>query len=267
MLIRHLPAVETLGSADVICTDKTGTLTENRMSLKLLVLARDLVAASPASLAPQSYEADRRFAEVARWCQSLQAASAQPEGWLGDPMEIALVKLAAPLLPADEDSPRIGELAFDTDRKRMSTIYRTPAGPALYTKGALETVLPRCSKAAVAAGDELLDGEMIRRVREAEADLTDRGLRVLALAWRALPPEAPFPTDERDLTFLGLVGFEDPPRAGVAEAVATARAAGIKVIVTTGDHPHTDSGSGSPGRPDRRRASGGDHRNPSASSF
>lgn len=238
VLIRHLPAVETLGSADVICTDKTGTLTENRMLLKLLVLPRDLAAATPAKLAPQSYEADRRFAQVARWCQSLQPASDQPEGWLGDPMEIALVKLAAPLLPADEESPRIGELAFDTDRKRMSTIHCTPAGPVLYTKGALETVLPRCSKAAV-AGDEQLDGEMIRRVREAEADLTDRGLRVLALAWRALAPEEPFPADECNLTFLGLVGFEDPPRPGVTEAVSTARAAGIKVIVTTGDHPHT----------------------------
>jgi sodium/potassium-transporting ATPase subunit alpha len=239
VLIRHLPAVETLGSADVICTDKTGTLTENRMSLKLLVLARVLAAATPATLAPDRYPADRRFVEVARWCQSLQPAKDQPEGWLGDPMEIALVKLTVPLLPVDEERPRLGEIAFDTDRKRISTIHRTPAGPVLYTKGALETVLPRCSKLAVAAGDEPLDGERLQRIRAAEADLTDRGLRVLALAWRALPSEDPLPTDEHDLTFLGLVGFEDPPRAGVAEAVATARAAGIKVIVTTGDHPHT----------------------------
>jgi calcium-translocating P-type ATPase len=239
VLIRHLPAVETLGSADVICTDKTGTLTENRMALKRVVLAHDLVAAPPTAVAPLVRDGDRHFAEVARWCHSLQPTDMQPDGWLGDPMEISLVNFAAPLLPADGDRSRIGEIAFDADRKRMSTISRTSEGPVLYTKGATETVLPRCSRIAAATGDEPLDGAVLQRIRDAEAALTDRGLRVLALAWRPLPQEAPLPSDERDLTFLGLVGFEDPPRAGVAEAVAVARAAGIKVIVTTGDHPHT----------------------------
>lgn len=255
VLIRHLPAIETLGSADVICTDKTGTLTENKMAPKRIVLARDLVPATPDSLAPARFACDRRFAQVARWCHSLQATSSGPAGWLGDPMEIALVMLAAPLLPAELDCPRVGELAFDTNRKRMSTIHMTADGAVLYTKGALETVLPRCSRIATADGEEPLEAAVRARIQAAEAALTDQGLRVLALAWRAWPPDTLLPADEADLTFLGLVGFEDPPREGVAQAVAAARAAGIKVIMTTGDHPHTAlalareiglSGSGQP---------------------
>jgi calcium-translocating P-type ATPase len=239
VLIRHLPAIETLGAADVICTDKTGTLTENTMAPKRIVLARDLRPVAPDSLAPARFACDRRFAEVARWCNTLQATAAGVETWIGDPMEIALVNLAAPKLPADLDYPRLGELAFDTNRKRMSTIHAAADGAALYTKGALETVLPRCSRIATADGEEPLAAATGEKIRAAEAALTDQGLRVLALAWRAWPAEEPPPADETDLTFLGLIGFEDPPRAGVAQAVATARGAGIKVIMTTGDHPHT----------------------------
>jgi calcium-translocating P-type ATPase len=239
VLVRQLTAIETLGSADVICTDKTGTLTENRMAARLLVLARHGAPLVPSELAADVYRSDRLFAEVARWCQSLQPTAASAQDWLGDPMEIALVRMAGPLLPAGEERPRIGEIAFDTERKRMSTIHETPSGRVLYAKGAPESILPRCSHMATAAMEVPLDAEGRRRLHQAEAALTDRGLRVLALAWRPLAPDEPLPADESDLVFLGMVGLEDPPRAGVAEAVTRAREAGVKVIVTTGDHPHT----------------------------
>jgi calcium-translocating P-type ATPase len=237
VLIRHLPAVETLGSADVICTDKTGTLTENRMTVRALVLAPALRTGPPDALSPSTRAGVRRFAEVARWCQTLQATD--DAGWLGDPMEVALVELATPLLATDDDRPLVHELAFDSDRKRLTTIRDGTDGRAMYTKGAVETVLPRCTAIATETGERPLDGETRRRIEAAETDLTDRGWRVLALAWRRLDADAPLPTDEADLVFLGLVGFEDPARPGVVEAVAATRAAGIKVIVTTGDHPHT----------------------------
>ncbi|MBI4184987.1 MAG: cation-transporting P-type ATPase [Proteobacteria bacterium] len=239
VLIRHLPAVETLGSATVICTDKTGTLTENLMAVRTLFLARTGAFAEPAAIAPRSAPADRRLCEVARWCQTLKRTGAGRGGWLGDPMEAALVEMAEAAGAPLPERPLRGEIPFDADRKRMSTIHDSADGPILYTKGALETVLPACTRAETAAGPAVLTDDMRRQAGEAGDRLAAEGLRVLALAYRLLPAAAPVPADEAELVFLGLVGFEDPPRAGVAEAIRTTRDAGLKVIITTGDHPHT----------------------------
>lgn len=216
MLIRHLPAVETLGSSTVICTDKTGTLTLNRMTVKA-------VFGSAEALAP-----------VERHCHTLKRSGGD---WLGDPMEIALVEHAGP----GPLCPLVGEVPFDTERKRLSTLHRTAEGHVVHTKGAVETVLPLCSRWMEGKEAVPLDDGRRAALLEAQESMAGRGLRVLALAWRA-GPGVPDPASgdlERDLILAGLVGLEDPPRPEVPEAIARARAAGIRVIMVTGDHPQT----------------------------
>jgi len=211
VLIRHLPAVETLGAATVICTDKTGTLTLNRMTVRAAHGVAEAMAA------------------VERHCHTLKNTNG---AWLGDPMEVALVEHAG----AGPLHPLAGEVPFDTERKRLSTLHDTPAGRVVYTKGAVETVLPLCARRATADGAVPLDDAGRAGILAAQEAMADRGLRVLALAWR----EAPDADDpERALVFAGLVGLEDPPRPEVPAAIAQARAAGIRVIMITGDHPHT----------------------------
>lgn len=230
--------VETLGSATTICTDKTGTLTENKMVAKSLFLARTLDLATPADLEPQTNAADRRLVEVARWCQTLKPTGEKGE-WLGDPMEVALVRMAEKTGFKIPEISFQGEIPFDADRKRMSTIHETADGGIMFTKGAVEAVLPLCSHLETNEGVRPLVANLRWRAARAERRLATSGLRVLALAYRPLSAGEPLPSEERQLVFVGLVGFEDPPREGVAEAVRVAHAAGVKVIMTTGDHPDT----------------------------
>ena len=202
-LVRRLPSVETLGSVDVICSDKTGTLTLNRMTVEQ--------SDGPVAL------------EIAALCNDARPDGA---GWAGDPTETALVEAAAAAglaKPAlDAAWPRIGELPFDSDRKRMSTLHQGPGGVRLLMKGAPEAVLPCCEGADAAA---LL----------ARADaLAAQGLRVLATAARDGGG-----LDERGLRFAGFVALIDPPRPEAAAAVAECRAAGITPVMITGDHPAT----------------------------
>jgi calcium-translocating P-type ATPase len=239
VLVRHLAAVETLGSATVICTDKTGTLTENRMAVSELFLTRTLAFGSANDLTPQISVADRRLCEVARWCQTARESGRDPSEWLGDPTEIALIRMADSAGLAPRNAPLRAEIPFDADRRRMSTIHDTAEGRVMYTKGAPEAVLSRCTRLEAEGGAKLLDEISRHRAMEAGEALAARGLRVMALAYRQLSLEDAFPADEGDLVLLGLIGLEDPPRSGVANAVRIARDAGIKVIMTTGDHPHT----------------------------
>ena len=202
VLVRRLPAVETLGAATVICTDKTGTLTTGVMAVRELWGPdhRKLLQAAAAN------------------CDASWDASARTG--VGDPTEVALVAAAAErgilreLL--ERELPRVRENPFDTDRRMMS-ILRSDG--VLYVKGAVEAVLARCSST--------LEG-----VAEANADLAARGLRVLAIATGA-------GSEETDLTLLGLIGLADPPRSEAIEAVSEARAAGILTVMITGDHPVT----------------------------
>ncbi|MCA1408068.1 cation-transporting P-type ATPase [Ensifer sp. IC3342] len=237
VLVRHLPAAETLGSVTVICTDKTGTLTENRMAVRELFLSRTLAAACPADLNPEQNTADRLLCEVSRWCQTVQRA--KDSGWLGDPMEVALVEMTERAGLVLASIQLVSEIPFDADRKRMSTLHETAEGRAMYTKGAPETVVPLCTHLEAKRGVAPLTRRLRQRLKEAQEAFAKKGLRVLALAYRRLQAEAPLPTSEASLVFLGLVGFEDPPREGVAEAVRSTRQAGIKIVIATGDHPDT----------------------------
>lgn len=232
-LIRNLPSVETLGSTTVICTDKTGTLTQNRMAVKQLFVENRVL--QPEQLGGDSLEHQAALLAGAALCHNLKHV--EGEALLGDPMEVALVAMAH-RQGMRVDYPKIGEVPFDTDRKRMSTLHRTPQGQVLYCKGALETVLPHCTQAVRDGATVPLDESGRQSILAAQQTMADQGLRVLAFAYRPLPP-TPEDDAERALIFTGLVGLEDPPRPEVAVAIAQCHAAGIKVIMITGDHPHT----------------------------
>ncbi len=232
-LIRHLPSVEALGAATVICTDKTGTLTQNRMRAHTLWCNGSLQGAEHAV---SSLNAPRRMlCEIAALCHNLKRSSGT---WLGDPMEVALVDLARNGLGKLPDYPKLDEIPFDTERKRLSTVHAAPEGRTLYCKGAPEMLLPRCAWVHTADGIVALDTAWIERIQQAQEEMTGQGLRVLLLAWRRLPGESQG-EPERDMVVAGLVGLDDPPRPEVPEAIRKCRAAGIKVIMITGDHPHT----------------------------
>jgi sodium/potassium-transporting ATPase subunit alpha len=227
-LVRHLPAVETLGSTTVILTDKTGTLTQNRMSVRELFFgARHYTTDEPL---PQSDSLCVR--NVASICQSLRFIDDEP---CGDPMEIALWQFAGAIPDPGE---RIGEIAFEAERRRMSVITRKPdSGRTLWCKGAPETVLPLCTTWLDGVIAKPLGDEQREQFRRAQEAMADRGLRVLALAWRQFPADAEI--SEEALELCGLIGLEDPPRPDVKEAVARCHEAGVRVIMVTGDHPHT----------------------------
>ena len=233
-LVRHLPSVETLGSATVICTDKTGTLTLNRMEVKQLFLHG--IYKTPQVLHEQAHlHAD--LLAAARYCHMLKC---KDDGtWLGDPMEVALVRMAEHASGTWPDLPTVDEVPFDADRKRMSTLHRTAGEQVLYTKGALQTVMPLCTHIETESGIVALGAEARETLLRAEQELAGQGLRVLAFASRKVAQGEHRGQLESGLTLSGLVGLEDPPRAEVAEAVRKCHAAGIKVIIVTGDHPHT----------------------------
>lgn len=227
-LVRHLPAVETLGSATVILTDKTGTLTQNRMSVReVFIGARHRLAAER-----WPHGDDARLRDVARHCHSLKFPDGVPSG---DPMEIALWQFAG---AGHDQTERLGEMAFEADRKRMSVITRDGGSVALWCKGAPETVLPLCTGwLDEGATRRALDAETLVGLRRAQLDMADRGLRVLALAWKPLAPGEQ--ADECGLDLCGLIGLEDPPRPDVREAVTRCIDAGVRIVMVTGDHPHT----------------------------
>ena len=251
-LVKRLSAVETLGSTDVICTDKTGTLTQNRMTPVAVWTTAghvDLDPELPDSLAgtPESPSPLAPLGRIAAKCNNARLDDSA--GAMGDPTEVAVL-VAARILgaetdPAIREANRRWQFHFDPELKLMSTIDRSEDGsPVVHTKGAPEALLTRCSHILDADGQLLpLDSLERRQAEEAIDDFAAQGLRVLAFAQRQLPPKKRPPhrrvTAEQDLCFVGLIALLDPPRAGVVEAVATCQTAGIRIIVITGDHPLT----------------------------
>jgi len=236
-LIRHLPAVEALGAATVICTDKTGTLTENRMTVKRLFISDGL--REPSHMGAAEVARHSALFEAAALCHNVRWVSENGERRrLGDPMEVALVEMAerVGVTPRHE---RVDEVSFDADRRRMSTVHRAATGRTLYCKGAPEAVLPLCGFALTARGVEALALDVRARFIAAQEEMAAAGLRVLAFAYRQLPEAAAREHWEEELVLAGLIGLEDPPRPEVPDAIAKCRAAGIKVIMVTGDHPRT----------------------------
>ncbi len=236
-LIRRLPAVETLGSVTFICSDKTGTLTENRMRVEELYADGRLVRG-----APPPAEAPWPVLYTALALSNDARVGADGD-ILGDPTETALYRAAdaAGFRKAElaARTPRLAELPFDSERARMTTLHREDGGVMAYSKGAPERVLPLCRDMLTAQGTRPFVAEAVQQtVERMAAD----GLRVLALAcrrWDSMPAELTPEAVERDLSFIGLVGLMDPPRAEAAQAVQECRDAGIVPVMITGDHPAT----------------------------
>jgi sodium/potassium-transporting ATPase subunit alpha len=237
-LVRHLPAVEALGATTVICCDKTGTLTQNRMSVQRLWLGGGVYAPGDVEANPALAELHRELFVNAALCHNLKRAEAQGTvRLLGDPMEIALEATGRAHAGGLEGYARLDEIPFDTDRKRMSVLCDTPGGRRVYCKGALETMLEACDAVRLDAGIVPLDAAARTRLLAAQDAMTHTGLRVLAFAQTA--PAEGAAADERGMLLTGLVGLEDPPRPEVPDAIARCRAAGVRVVMITGDHPST----------------------------
>jgi len=239
-LVRRLPSVETLGSVTHICADKTGTLTQNRMHVELLLIQGNSWRPGEPLPSPLHQEA---LLAAALCNDSRFDASAFPPTWQGDPTETALVivALSAHLNKTvlDAEWPRVQEQPFDSERKRMTTFHRHADSLVAYTKGAPESVLPCCAWQWTPDGPTPLDP--IKVMSDAHA-LAEQGLRVLALARRAhafLPDTNALGDVESQLQFLGLIALIDPPRPQAATAVQECLSAGMTPIMITGDHPAT----------------------------
>lgn len=226
-IVKKLPSVETLGCVSVVCSDKTGTLTQNKMSVTACYTDGRLLP--PEEL---SREAHRSFVEGFALCNDASAR-------IGDPTELALLDMAAGLhvyRPVLETRlPRIDEIPFDSDRKMMTTLHRMGSSSVSYTKGSPDEILKRCTHIR-------LDGKVVpftpahkQNIRNAIKEMSSRALRVLALAMRTSDRKA----TEKELIFVGLAGMKDPIRPGVAEAVTSCQKAGVKVVMITGDRVDT----------------------------
>jgi sodium/potassium-transporting ATPase subunit alpha len=240
VLIRYLPSVETLGATTVICTDKTGTLTQNRMVVKQIFLGGTFVL--PVAVTQERQFADhyRPFFLAAQLCQDLKEGEQRGEKvFFGDPMEIALVDMAQQVLPMLPAYRRLDEIPFDADRMRLSTVHEMPDGPTLFCKGAPEAVMPLCNRILVKGEMYPFTPELREKARESQEAMARQGLRVLAFAYRRVEHPGQPPHLEEKLVFTGLAGLEDPPRPEVPEAIRKCREAGIRVIMITGDNPHT----------------------------
>ena len=239
MLIRHLTSVETLGSVTVICTDKTGTLTEGRMQVRELMLGLAHYSTAEA-MRPEAAKRHQAFFLAASLCHSLHETQAGGQKRLvGDPMEMALTAMGRAAVSHIPAAKVVDEISFDADRRRQSVVAAAPAGNILYCKGAPESLLPLCTEISEAGGISRLDDPVRAQISQAQDAMAEHGLRVLAFATRTLPAGCKHDVYEQQMTFLGLVGLEDPPRADVPDAITKCHAAGIKVIMVTGDHPRT----------------------------
>jgi P-type Ca2+ transporter type 2C len=264
-LVRRLASVETLGSATVICTDKTGTLTQNRMTVKQIWTRSGtfdlsseqnssvgILSLNGESIALEQQSPLARTLTVGLFCNDSELTPDAESEFIGDPTEGALLIAARNLgLDPTQTSTRVAEIPFDSKRKRMTTIHESrllaafgkedPKAIALI-KGAVDGLLPLCSQIETSTGVESLSQGILTEIQNVNDDMGERGLRVLAMAYRQINTVSAEPAAEdieTSLIFLGLVAMQDPPRPEVADAVSTAKAAGLRTIMITGDHAAT----------------------------
>jgi len=269
-LVRKLPSVETLGSVSVICSDKTGTLTRNEMTVRQIV-AGDVVyrvtgtgyvprgdffrifhdqekssSGAEEAVDPKESEDLQQLLKIAARCNNAQVVPPGngSDNWqiTGDPTEGALLvaSLKGRVEVTDSDHPVLSEIPFDSERRAMSVVVEEMPGKAtVYTKGAAEVILSKCVAERHEGRVISLTNERREQHLRSAAEMASQSLRVLGLAYRELPAQSPMDYQEKDLVFAGLAGMLDPPREEVKEAVRTCRQAGIRPIMITGDHPGT----------------------------
>lgn len=242
-IVRRLPSVETLGAVSVVCSDKTGTLTMNRMTVEEVLDAGELLdeggsgrrrrpGRGKGATTPGQEELLRAFV----LCND---AELNKKGRIGDPGELALLEYAEKEGPwtkgeLERQLPRTAERAFDPERKRMTTVHRTETGTVSYTKGAPDVILERCSRYLSGSGERPLTGGSRRRLQDRISWLSGQGLRVLGAARSDGDGRK-----EEDMVFLGLAAMADPPRPEAAHAVAMFKRAHVRTVMITGDHRDT----------------------------
>jgi Ca2+-transporting ATPase len=249
-LVRKLPAVETLGSVTYICSDKTGTLTLNKMTVEELFLGGGITGRARTHI-----KDDEKLFDYGSQVSTLfhglalsnDAVVDKDDTALGDPTEIALFEIAGEKgfhkSRLEKEFPRTAEVPFDSDRKCMTTFHTTPDGGLIsFTKGAVESIMNR--SVHVLTGRDLIEmnEDMKLEIESANEKMASDGLRTLAFGirqWKKMPEDITPEAAENDLTFTGIVGLMDPPREEAKEAVRTCKAAGIKPVMITGDHPLT----------------------------
>jgi P-type Ca2+ transporter type 2C len=260
-IIRKLPAVETLGTATVICTDKTGTLTKNEMTVTRVFTAGRFFEVTGSGYAPEGIFLDQDGNDVSPLddrnlaltllggllnCDARLEETEKGHRIIGDPTEGALVVAASKAglnrETVSENSPRLDEIPFDSERKMMTTFHQVNGQLRSFTKGAPDLILGRCTGMLTQDGSSEMDDDSQRMLLEINSQLASQGQRVLALAdrlWTEIPDPLAPETAERELTFIGFFAIHDPPRDEAKEAVAICRKAGIRTVMITGDHLET----------------------------
>ena len=239
-IIKDLKAVESLGSVSVICSDKTGTLTQNKMTPQKLYADGSLLEGEELDLVNDV----QRLLLKAALLASDATTNEETGTAIGDPTEVALVMLGD-RLGIDEEAyraqhPRLGELAFDSDRKLMSTLHDIDGVPTLFTKGAIDVLLDRSKWLLTREGKVEMTPQRKEEIARTNMELSMEGLRVLAFAYKELDAVRPLTLeDESEFTFIGLISMIDPPRPEAIQAVADAKRGGIRTIMITGDHKVT----------------------------
>ncbi|NSL51077.1 calcium-transporting P-type ATPase, PMR1-type [Calidifontibacillus erzurumensis] len=238
-VVRKLPAVETLGSVSIICSDKTGTLTQNKMTVTKIYTGDQIFPLSSPVLEEPIYA---RIFEAISLCNDAVITKHETTG---DPTEIALLEAAKKLgydkQILDQQYKRVFEIAFDSERKMMTTVHQNNDRYLVMIKGALESILPLTSYVMKNGENIRCESKMIEKINEQANKMADEALRVLAVAFKEVDCETMFTPDklEKDLIFLGLVGMIDPPRDEVKQSIAQCKNAGIKTIMITGDNQKT----------------------------
>ncbi|CAH0345396.1 calcium-translocating P-type ATPase, PMCA-type [Bacillus sp. CECT 9360] len=238
-IIRRLHAVESLGSISVICSDKTGTLTQNKMTVQKVFVDNKVVEHNQLN---QDRELEKNFILMSLLCND---SITEEKKEMGDPTEIALVNFGE-TYKLDEQTvrgeyPRIGEIPFDSDRKLMSTVHKIDQRTVMITKGALDVLLTRMVKIETSEGVIDLTEEHKKDIEKANREFSRNGLRVLGFAYKEVDDPTISFEDEKDFIFVGLTAMMDPPRAESAAAVKDCIEAGIKPVMITGDHRITAS--------------------------
>ncbi|MDD4685873.1 MAG: calcium-translocating P-type ATPase, PMCA-type [Clostridia bacterium] len=236
-IVKRLNAVETLGSCEIICSDKTGTITQNVMTVKALYYNNEIDFKALKNMAVDEYM-------LLNKAMSLCNDSRKSHGvYVGDPTETALTEYASKIgldkVSLDSQFYRIGEIPFDSVRKLMTTVHSNDKNYFVFTKGALDEILKKCSFIQISGNEVELTESLKLKITQANKEMGNQALRVLGFAYKKIPEYTTDVTLESDLVFIGMAGMIDPPRKEAKTAVSKCKLAGIRPIMITGDHKHT----------------------------